>query len=83
MYNLSTENAIRNIPAIDGIDKERLPQLLTKKYARIISLKTRYEAGELQFHNEELKSDFQELNTIANTLLPLLVIIEIVLNVRF
>ena len=68
MYNLSTENAIRNIPAIDGIDKERLPQLLTRKYARIISLKTRYEAGELQFNNEELKADFQELNKIANTL---------------
>lgn len=68
MYNLSTEKAIRNIPAIDGFDKERLPQLLTKKYARIISLKTRYDAGELQFNNEELKSDFQELNTIANTL---------------
>ena len=68
MYNLSTEKAICNIPAIDGIDKERLPQLLTEKYARIISLKTRYEDGELQFNNEELKTDFQELNTIANTL---------------
>lgn len=68
MYNLSTEKAIRNIPAIDGIDRERLPQLLTKKYARIISLKTRYEAGVLQFNNEELKTDLQELNKIANTL---------------
>ena len=45
-----------------------MPQLLTEKYARIISLKTRYEEGELQFNNEELKTDFQELNTIANTL---------------
>lgn len=68
MYNISTENVIRNIPTINGIDKERLPQLLTQKYARIISLKTRYEAGVIQFNNEELKSDWQELNTIANTL---------------
>lgn len=68
MYNISTENVIRNIPTINGIDKERLPQLLTQKYARIISLKTRYEAGVIQFNSEELKSDWQELNTIANTL---------------
>lgn len=68
MYNISTENAIRKIPAINGIDIERLPQLLTQKYARIISLKTRYEAGEIQFNNEELKNDWQELNVIANTL---------------
>ena len=68
MYNISTENVIRNIPTINGIDKERLPQLLTQKYARIISLKTRYEASVIPFNNEELKSDWQELNTIANTL---------------
>lgn len=68
MYNISTENAIRKIPAINDIDIERLPQLLTQKYARIISLKTRYEAGEIQFNNEELKNDWQELNLIANTL---------------
>lgn len=68
MYNISTEKVIRKIPTINGIDKERLPQLLTQKYARIISLKTRYEAGVIQFNNEELKSDWQELNTIANTL---------------
>lgn len=68
MYNITTENVIRNIPTINGIDKERLPQLLTQKYARIISLKTRYETGVIQFNNEELKSDWQELNTIANTL---------------
>lgn len=68
MYNISTENVIRNIPTINGIDKERLPQLLTQKYARIISLKTRYEAGVIQFNDEELKRDWQELNTIANTL---------------
>ncbi len=68
MYNISTEKVIRKIPTINGIDKERLPQLLTQKYARIISLKTRYEAGVTQFNNEELKSDWQELNTIANTL---------------
>ena len=68
MYNITTENVIRNIPTINGIDKERLPQLLTQEYARIISLKTRYETGVIQFNNEELKSDWQELNTIANTL---------------
>lgn len=68
MYNISTENAIRKIPSINDIDIERLPQLLTQKYARIISLKTRYEAGEIQFNNEELKNDWKELNRIANTL---------------
>jgi replicative superfamily II helicase len=68
MYNISTEEAIRGIPSISGIDKERLPQILTQKYARIISLKTRYEEGVLSFKNEELKDDWRELNTIANTL---------------
>lgn len=68
MYNILTENAIRKIPSINDIDIERLPQLLTQKYARIISLKTRYEVGEIQFNNEELKNDWQELNLIANTL---------------
>ena len=66
MYNITTENVIRNIPTINGIDKERLPQLLTQKYARIISLKTRYETGVIQFNNEELNPSLILKNIFNN-----------------
>lgn len=68
MFNIVTESLIKRIPHINGIDKKQLPQFLSKTYARIISLRTKYEMGEIPFNNEELKDDYRQLNVIANTL---------------
>lgn len=68
MFNIVTESLIKRIPHIDGINEKRLPQFLSKTYARIISLRTKYEMGEIPFNNEELKDDYRQLNIISNTL---------------
>lgn len=68
MFNTITESIIRNVPEIADINIDRLPQILSNKYARIISLKTKYENGEIPFNNEELQKDWDELENIAQTL---------------
>lgn len=74
MYNAATVELIKKIPSIGGYDIERLPQALTRVYARIISLKTKYEDGTLPFNDLELDKDYRELDNLANTLELLLIV---------
>ena len=73
MYNTATVDLIKKIPSVSGFDIERLPQSLTKVYARIISLKTKYEDGTIPFNDLELEKDYHLLVTLANTLEMMLV----------
>jgi hypothetical protein len=73
VYNTVTVELIKKIPSIGGYDIERLPQTLTRVYARIISLKTKYEDGTLPFNDMELDKDYRELDNLANTLELLLI----------
>lgn len=77
MFNTVTESVIKNIPNIEEVDIDYLPQLLSRKYARIIGLKTKYENGEIPFNNEELEADWEELETIAQTLEMSLLVSEL------
>ena len=73
MFNTETENIIKQIPHIEGVDIENLPQFLSRTYARIISLRTKYPEDSFQFSNEELQKDIEKLSLICNTLELLLV----------
>ena len=73
MFNTETENIIKQIPHIEGVDIKNLPQFLSRTYARIISLRTKYPEDSFQFSNEELQKDIEELSLICNTLELLLV----------
>ena len=73
MYNVATVELIKKIPIVSGYDIEMLPQTLTRVYARIISLKTKYEDGSIPFNDSELEGDYQYLQTLANTLELMLV----------
>lgn len=73
MYNVATVELIKNIPIVSGYDIDVLPQTLTRVYARIISLKTKYEDGSIPFNDSELEGDYLYLRTLANTLELMLV----------
>lgn len=68
MFNTVNESLIKQIPDVYGVDNERLPQSLSRVYARIICLKTKYEAGRLPFNNAELNDDYRELENLSNML---------------
>ena len=61
MFNVITADMIKALPPIDGVDAERLPQLLSKVYAHILGLKTKYGQGEIPFVAEELDKDYRML----------------------
>ena len=58
MFNVITADMIKALPPVDGVDAERLPQLLSKVYAHILGLKTKYGEGEIPFVAEELDKDY-------------------------
>ena len=68
MFNVITADMIKALPPIDGVDAERLPQLLSKVYAHILGLKTKYGQGEIPFVAEELDKDYRMLRKLAFTL---------------
>lgn len=68
MFNTVNESLIKQIPDVYGVDNERLPQMLSRVYARIICLKTKYEAGRLPFNNAELNENYRELDNLSNML---------------
>ena len=65
MFNVITADMIKALPPIDGVDAERLPQLLSKVYAHILGLKTKYGQGEIPFVAEELDKDYRMLRKLA------------------
>ena len=68
MFNVITADMIKALPPVDGVDAERLPQLLSKVYAHILGLKTKYGEGEIPFVAEELDKDYRVLRKLAFTL---------------
>jgi ATP-dependent RNA helicase DOB1 len=66
MYNLKTEDIIRQVPEIDGSETKNLPQYLTKVYAKIVSVRKRVNSSEII--SEELQEDISELRKLANNL---------------
>lgn len=68
MFNSVTAVSLRTIPPVDGVDSKRIPQILSKVYAHVVGLKTKYEVGTLNFEPKEIEEDFRLLNDLAFTL---------------
>ena len=68
MFNSVTAERLRSLPPVERIDSQRVPQLLSQVYAHIVGLKTKYEAGVLNFEAREIDEDYQILNDLAFTL---------------
>ena len=68
MFNKFTAEIIKNLPPVEGLNKERLPQLLTLIYAHILGLQTKYGEGTLAFVAEEINEDVILLNQLSFTL---------------
>lgn len=72
MYNISTEEKIKQIPPVGDIDIDRLPQDLTKIYAQIVSLRREVVEGTLNLQDNELVDSISFLQKLANNLEVLL-----------
>lgn len=68
MFNSVTADSLRTIPPVEGVDSERIPQILSKVYAHVVGLKTKYEVDVLNFKPEEIDDDNKLLNNLAFTL---------------
>ena len=68
MFNSVTAENLRTIPPVEGVDCKRIPQILSKVYALVVGLKTKYEVGTLNFEPKEIEEDFRLLNDLAFTL---------------
>lgn len=68
MFNEITESLIKQIPNIENVDIERLPQFLSRSYAKILGFKMKYVGGEKGGNREEFVQDLKQLEIIANTL---------------
>lgn len=63
MYDLSTADLIRGTPPLDDLDRESLPDQLSKSYAKIVSARLRLRASQIVDDEElaELASSFRRL----------------------
>ena len=68
MFNIITSDYIKNIPPVEGVDKEYLPQILSKIYAHILGLRTKYADDVLRFPAEELEDDLTFLGKLSLSL---------------
>lgn len=68
MFNCVTSDQLQSTPSVEGIDSARIPQILSKVYAHILSLKTKYQEGELEFEAREIAEDYHLLRKMAFTL---------------
>ena len=55
MFDPITEELIKSIPSLNGIDSARLPLELTKIYANIISAKSQLERNALPLLEQDMK----------------------------
>jgi len=68
MFNIITSDYIKNIPPVEGVDIEYLPQNLSKIYAHILGLRTKYADDVLRFPAEELEDDLTFLGKLSLSL---------------
>ena len=68
MFNRITADSLKSLPPVSGVDTQRMPQILSKVYAHIVGLKSKYEAGVLNFEPEEIAEDYRMLKDLSFTL---------------
>lgn len=64
MFDPVTEDIIKDIPHLNGIDEERLPLELTKIYSNIVSVKSQLERGKLQLTEQNYSEYLQFLDKL-------------------
>lgn len=64
MFDPVTEDFIKEIPHLNGIDEERLPLELTKIYSNIVSVKSQLERGKLQLTEQNYWGYLQFLDKL-------------------
>lgn len=69
MYDRFTDELIRTAPSLDGLDRDRLPMMLTDAFARIVALRVRLEvSGDLAVtQRTEINEQILFLRRLANT----------------
>lgn len=67
MFNIKTEELIKSIPKIDGVDIEHLPQLLARTYSMIVCRHSQPQDN-ITENEMELKSAYEELQKISFSL---------------
>lgn len=68
MFNTVTAEQIKSLPPVEEVNIERLPELLSKIYAHILGLQTKYGEGQLSFVDREIKEDLNVLSKLSFTL---------------
>lgn len=68
MFNQVTAEIIKNVPHVSGMTEKELPQFLSRTYARIISLRAKYNKEQIPFGDKELLEDWNKLCELSNTL---------------
>ena len=68
MFNSVTAERLRELPPVEGVDSNRIPQILSQVYAHIVGLKAKYDVEVLAFEPEEISRDYQVLSDLAFTL---------------
>lgn len=75
MYNSSTVLKIKDLPEIEGIDLERLPQELTRIYALVVSLRRQVSDGTIDYQASEIQESMSLLLHLANNLETIIILI--------
>ena len=68
MFNRITADSLKSLPPVSGVDTQRMPQILSKVYAHIVGLKSKYQVGVLNFEPEEIAEDYRMLKDLSFTL---------------
>ena len=68
MFDAVTSTLIRAAPPLEGLEVDRLPELLTGAYSRIISVRLTVGGGAaLDLPRSALEDDLRELRQLAHT----------------
>ena len=68
MFNRITADSLKSLPPVSGVDTQRMPQILSKVYAHIVGLKSKYQVGVHNFEPEEIAEDYRMLKDLSFTL---------------
>ncbi len=66
MYDQTTSALIRSTPALDGLDRENLPDILTEAFAQIAAARVRFRQSDDEIP-EELQELFETIRRLAFT----------------
>ena len=66
MYDADTVDLIRSAPSLDGLDRERLPEELSKAFARVVAARFRLREGRVD-DDQEIVALIAEMQRLAFT----------------